>query len=170
MYSCTSPESEAYEQKPFTVYFTTEHLDSNHFLVEFTIELDSANYYVSPYTSGHHQRLQFSLLPSRNFELIEPLKENPIAQFSFDPISEKSGHFVYETTHFSQELSIMSDSSFSTPGLIWIEMRPACQPYEITFQLKYLDEQLSIEDVHVRTSNYPNFEDNKRLDNLPEPN
>jgi len=169
-YSCASAESEANEQEPFTVDFTTEHLDSNHFLIEFTIRLDSSNYYVSPHSSGHHQRLQFSLFPSRNFKLIEPLKENPIAQYSFDQISEKSGHFVYETTHFSQELSIMSDSSFSTPGLIWIEMRPTCQPYEITFQLNYVDEQLYITDVQIKTSNYPNFEDNKRLDNLPEPN
>ena len=89
--------------------------------------------------------------------------EIPQSQEAYDQVSDKEGNFVRQDTRYRQEFTIHSQDDFEVPGLIWLEIRPDCQPYEIRFVIAQQSQQLRVDHVEISASSYPTFWDKKVL-------
>ena len=165
--SCyTSEYSVSDESKHFEIDFTIEQNENMEGILTFDIKLDSGYYFVSPHSQGIHQRLIFSIENTDNILLNGNLIEHPTSLEEFDQLSEKKGKFVRENTVYKQKLTIKSGNDFDVSGLIWLEIRPNCQPYEISFIISNKSGKLKVENSKLIASGYPTFWDMKRIDTL----
>lgn len=133
-------------------------------ILTFTVELDSGCYFVSPHSSGYHQRLIFSIEDTDSLLLNDVLLESPQTFEEYGDISNKRGGFVRETTTYYQNVIVNSQNDFEVSGLIWFEVRPVCQPYEIEFIISHSSVRLEVDKTTTTISNYPTFWDLKRVD------
>ena len=162
--SCQSNEIQHDNERHFDISFGIESISSDKLKLQFTIELDSGYYYVSPFTNGHHQRLIFSIENSNKLSYHGDLVESPAVRESYDEVSQKSGKFVRQNTEYQQLLDLSTSDDFSIKGMIWLEIRPTCQPFEIHFLICQKNGVLAIDNLQIILSEYPTFIDNKRLD------
>jgi hypothetical protein len=162
--SCQSNDTNQDNERHFDISIAIKKLSSNQISLHFTIDLDTGYYYVSPHTNGHHQRLIFSIEKSNALIYSGDLMETPAARESYDEISNKSGKFVRKKTEYQQLLDLPSSDDFSVKGMIWLEIRPVLQPYEIHFNIQQKNGILTIDNLQIILSDYPTFFDNKRLD------
>lgn len=130
----------------------------------FEMAIDSGYYFVSPHSEGWHQRLIFSIEDTDSLLLAGELIELPRTWEEYDYLSGKVGNFVRKNTTYSQNLKVDTQNDFEVVGLIWFEMRPNCQPYEIRFVISNKSGKLMIEEKSISTSGYPIFWDKKRVD------
>lgn len=165
--SCyTSEYNVSDDYKHFEINFTIDQNENMEGVLTFDIKLDSGYYFVSPHSEGFHQRLIFSIENTHNILLNGKLTEYPKSLEGLDQLSGKKGNFVRENTVYKQNLTIKSEDDFDVSGLIWLEIRPNCQPYEISFIISNKSGKLKIENTNISLSGYPTFWDMKRVDTL----
>lgn len=165
--SCyTSEYNVSDDYKHFEINFTVDQNENMEGVLTFDIKLDSGYYFVSPHSEGFHQRLIFSIENTDNILLNGKLTEYPKSLEGLDQLSGKKGNFVRENTEYKQDLTIKSEDDFDVSGLIWLEIRPNCQPYEISFIISNKSGKLKIENTNISSSGYPTFWDMKRVDTL----
>ena len=160
----TVEEEQVKETKHFDILFDVEEQGSGVYNLNFTVELDSGYYFVSPHSNGHHQRLLFSIENTDSLILDGELSEFPRTFEEYDDLSGKLGRYARETTKYSQNLKINTENDFELSGLIWFEVRPICQPYEIEFTISCQSGKLEVSKKGEILSNYPTFWDLKRVD------
>lgn len=152
------------EDRHFEITFEMDQEKDKEASLSFEIALDSGYYFVSPHSEGWHQRLIFSIENTDSLLLAGELIELPETREEYDNLSEKEGNFVRKNTTYSQNLTVDTQNDFEVAGLIWFEMRPNCQPYEIRFVVSNNSGKLMIEKKSISTSDYPTFWDQKRVD------
>ena len=152
------------EGRHFEITFDIDQEKNGEASLTFEFTIDSGYYFVSPHSEGFHQRLIFSIEDTDSLLLNGELIEYPLAREEYDKLSDKQGKFVRENTTYNQNLIIGSQNDFEVSGLIWLEMRPNCQPYEIRFVVSNRSGKLMIEKTSTSTSSYPTFWDKKRFD------
>jgi hypothetical protein len=130
----------------------------------FKVAIDSGYYFVSPHSEGFHQRLRFSIEDTDGLLLNGELIEYPLTLEEYDNLSDKQGKFAWKNTTYIQNLIIGSQNDFEVSGLIWLEMLPNSQPYEVRFVVSNKSGKLTIEKTSTSTSGYPTFYDKKRVD------
>ncbi len=163
--TCYSPEYQHSEEgKHFEITFDLDQGKNEEATLTFKIAPDSGYYFVSPHSEGFHQRLIFSIEDTDSLLLLGALIEYPETREEYDSLSDKQGRFARESTTYRQNLTIDSQNDFEVSGLIWLEMRPNLQPYEIRFIVSNKSGQLMVEDISISTSDYPTFWDKKRVD------
>ena len=163
--ACHSPQPQGVEEdKPFDITFDVEQEENDAASFTFAIALDTGYYIVSPYSTGHHQRLIFSIEDTDNLLLNGELIEAPLAIQEYDQLSDKEGKFVRKNTTYTQHLTIGSHDDFEVAGLIWLELRPDCLPYEVRFTISNKAGKLIVKQTSISLADYPTFWDKKRVD------
>lgn len=151
------------ENRHFDIAFDIQQNNSGVASLTFDLSPDVDYYFVSPHSKGHHQLLRFSMEDSQLLSFNGALIESPPTQEEYDELSDKQGSFVRQKTRYRQKLTIHSQDDFEVPGLIWFEIRPDCQPYEIRFVVVQQAQQLRVDRIEISTSGYPTFWDKKVL-------
>lgn len=152
------------EGKHFEITFDIDQEKNREASLSFEVAIDSGHYFVSPHSEGFHQRLIFSIEDTDSLLLTSELIEYPLTSEEYDKLSDKKGKFVRENTTYKQHLIINAQNDFEVSGLIWLEMLPNGQPYEIRFVVSNRSGKLMIEETSTLTSGYPTFWDKKRVD------
>lgn len=163
--ACYSPRYQASDEGiHFGVSFEIDQEKNGEASLTFEITLDSGYYFVSPHSEGFHQRLVFSMEDTDSLLLDGELIEYPLASEEYDKLLDKQGKFVRKNITYNQNLIIGSQNDFVVSGLIWLEMRPNCQPYEIRFVVSNSSGKLMVEKTSTSFSTYPTFWDRKSVD------
>jgi hypothetical protein len=163
--TCDSPQHKhSNEGRHFEITFDIDQEKNGEASLTFEIAVDSGYYFVSPHSEGFHQRLIFSIENSDSLLLNGQLNEYPKTWEEYDKLSDKLGRFVRENTAYNQNLTIGSKNDFEVSGLIWLEISPNGQPYEIRFVITNRSRKLMIEKKSISSSGYPTFWDKKRVD------
>lgn len=152
------------EEEHFDIKFEIEEMQNEQYSLIFTFELDSGYYFVSPNSNAHHQVLIFSIEDTDSLLMNGVLIESPRTFEEYDVLSNKGGEYVRETTKYYQDLMVNSENDFEVSGLIWFELLPTCQPYEIEFIISHSSGKLEVSKTSTTTSSYPTFWDKKRVD------
>lgn len=163
--TCDSPQYQhSDEGRHFEITFEIDQELSGEASLTFEIVIDSGYYFVSPHSEGFHQRLRFSIEDTDSLLLNGELIEYPLTLEEYDNLSDKHGKFAWKNTTYIQNLIIGSQNDFEVSGLIWLEMLPNGQPYEVRFVVSNKSGKLTIEKTSTSTSDYPTFWDKKRVD------
>ncbi|MFK8036698.1 MAG: hypothetical protein AB8B74_00280 [Crocinitomicaceae bacterium] len=162
--ACHSSQHKHSNNRHFEITFRIDQEKNREASLIFEIALDSGYYFVSPSSDGFHQRMIFSIEDTDNLLLNGKLIEFPLPWDEFDKLSDKQGKFVRENTTYKQNVIMGSQNNFEVSGLIWLEMHPDYQPYEIRFVVSNTSGKLVVEETSTTASGYPTFSDKKRVD------
>lgn len=162
--SCTPPIEDSAANRHFEINFEIHQQNDEMAALTFELVPDPEYYLVSPHSEGFHQRLIFSIENNDQLLLDGDLIEAPKTEREYDKLTDKEGSFVREPTTYKQNLIVNTQNDFEVDGLIWLEILPNGQAYEIHFVLSYRSRKLSIKHVRISTSDYPSFWDKKKLD------
>ncbi|MFK8045935.1 MAG: hypothetical protein AB8B72_10605, partial [Crocinitomicaceae bacterium] len=148
----------------FNVSFAIEEAETGEMTLVFEITTDSGYYFVSPHSEGLLQRLIFSTANTEYLSLTGELVERPLTWQEVDGRSGKKGRFVRKQTTYYQSINVKTETNFNVAGLIWLEILPSNQPYEVGFLVSKQAGKLTVEKISIQESSYPTFSDKKRLD------
>ncbi|MBD3638602.1 MAG: hypothetical protein HUJ25_14710 [Crocinitomicaceae bacterium] len=164
--ACDSPQDkeETTDKNYFEITFGIDQEKNEEATLTFEIALDSGYYFLSPHTEGLGQRLLFSVLDTDNLLLDGELEEYPKPREEFDELTGKQGKFVRKNTTYNQNLIVNSSDDFEVSGLIWLEILPVYQPYQVSFVISHKSGELEIEEISTSVTGYPTFWDKKRID------
>lgn len=142
----TVDDAASFFDNPYRLNLQLRAMKDKRYELMATVELDSACYFVSPYSSDTYKGyFKLNLNENEWLHLDSNFVESPRSVAKLDRWQGGMSHFVEETTSYSYSFTVNSKDDFKVLGLVQFVIEPKCTLEEIPFSITMKEGELSIQ-------------------------